>query len=286
MAARATVLAILVGCTAERTFVEVPGAAEVPSLAGCTWTRYSYTDASEPETSWTYDRAGQLASVASWAGPDAPAIVTSYTWSAGCLAEVRRDEDTDGLRETAPASELDLYDCDRRSNPVRHEHALIQPDGSRYTLGVEAFSNTYDPDGRLLTVEQYADDVLVTVDDYTWTGDDRPLVVRREAPIAGSTTTTTWLWDHELLLGWSTVGTGNDTAVERVFDGRRLTDQYESLDDEPSLNVGWTFGGDDDPFPISEHTEVPIATGDGELAYGADPVDTGVDRRISVACAE
>lgn len=278
----------LAGCLGP-TMVEVPGAmapgvvdwawpAEVPSLAGCTWTERSLLGADE--TTWTYDPEGRLTSEVAVDGT--ARWTTAYTWRRGCLTGFSREgtavrEDKRGGTEETTTSEVHQYTCDRHDNKVAWEQVAVASDGSFLEIDGRTFVNSYDALGQLAVVETWKTsdsplEVPLFVDNYTWNSDGQPLVQVHEAPVDGAKTTWTWWWDHNLLLGRDEVGTGADVYMSRTYEGRRLTGELVESDADGNTTSSWEYTDPPGPFPI--------ATVSGLAGIGFE------EREVDVSCAE
>ena len=278
----------LVGCRLS-TMIEVPGGAvpgpvrrdepkwswpaEVPSLAGCTWTESGLTPGDETVV-WTYDREGRLVTRAS--SRDGVESVSTYFWRESCLTGTSIE--TTGPEATASGmlATVHQYDCDRHDNKVAWEELVTIPGGELAPVEGQArtFVNTYDALEQLATVETWTtgDPVAPSaVDTFTWNADAQPLVQVREEPLAGAETTWTWWWDHELLLGRDEEGTGADTYTSRRWEDRRLVAEVVTSDGEEATTTTWDYADDDAGFPDAKH-----------VSSGALGV---LDRRIEVSCA-
>lgn len=248
----------LVGCTVPTT-VEVPGGlasdpvwplwpSDVPSLAGCTWTETP--TALAPETTWVYDIEGRLTS--KQVGP----VTTTYTWRRGCLSGLTIDsaQISEGY-EYYDSTEVYLYLCDDRDNPISNDHYLMGIDG--YLIPLEetrTYVNSYDALEQLATVETWTastDDLgPKMIDTYTWNVDQQPLVQVHEEPLDGIKVTHTWWWDHELLLGRDEEGTGEDAFMVRTYEDRRLIDEITTSDVSSSVSTTWEYADPPGRFPV------------------------------------
>lgn len=246
--------------------------AEVPALAGCSWTE------SDPEGDtvvWTYDAAGRLASEASL--HDGVSTLATHSWRRGCLVDTTVDRMGSEATPRDTVATVDVYACDRHDNKVAWEEHVRDADGALVPLPgqTRTFVNGYDALDQLATVETWlVDDPLglATVDTITWNADAQPLVQVREEPIAGVKTTWTWWWDHALLLGRDEEGTGADTYITRTWEGHRLTGESVTSDLGAPTRTTWDYTGTDNGFPTSKQTF-------------SDSVQIG-DRRIEVSCAD
>lgn len=273
---------LLGGCAVEQGFVDPPGAVEVPSLAGCTWTTETSEVGVVPPSaqSWTYDDDGRLQEYVRMFD-DELGDVTTYAWRGQCLAEVRTD--LLGARYAmGDGPPVDWCTCDRHGNPVSCEHGPIDS-GDVVPDARTTFVNAYDSLGQLSDVVVYDAErlargaphevALLATEAWTYGGDGHPVQVHREepGPMVTSTTTTTWLWDHDLLLQTIMEGTGTDVTIARHFEGRRLVKSIELHDDVPIVSTTWTYLDDGDLFPFGESVV--------DARYGV-----ATDARVTVSC--
>jgi hypothetical protein len=247
-------LALAAGCDRDPSFVEPPGGLRSESLAGCTWTSQGLFGEA---TSWSYDALGRLVQQLD-TGEER---LDRYRWRGDCLVAVDHlDADGEPLPPEDTSSNVDRFRCDPQDNPVRLERYRTRLRGQEVEellVAASTWVNTYDHDGQLSRVERWdegidVDPVLVQTDDYTWVTAEHPLQTRTEQPQEGVSTTTTWLWDHDLLLGWSRSGSGSEIELGRTFDHRRLIEEYVSSEDEIELTVSWEYADERAPFPNRE----------------------------------